>query len=138
MLRPSGAVVLAYHDILPNGHAPFHYAVSLSRFRLHLDVVARLGLTVVPLSEITRRYRSGGSLTGLATVMFDDAIVGVYDLAVAELADRGLPWTLAPVTDRLGVDPAWWPGSRRTMTRREIDEVVAGGAGLAAHTETHP
>ncbi|MCV7227180.1 polysaccharide deacetylase family protein [Mycolicibacterium komossense] len=137
ILSPPGAVVLAYHDILPNGHEPFQYAVSLNHFRLHLDLLSRLRFAIVPLSEITRRHRDGRSLRGLATVMFDDAIIGVHQLAISELTDRRLPWTLAVVTDRLGVEPQWWPGSRRTMTRQELDDAVAAGAELAVHTETH-
>lgn len=132
-----GAVVLAYHDVLADEAPSFEYAVSVSRFRQHLVVLARLGVEVVSLAELSRRHRHGRSLDGLAAVVFDDAVVGVHHLALPELAARGWPATLMPVIDHLGVEPPWWPGSQRTMTRAELVEAVSGGVSLAAHGTSH-
>jgi len=132
-----GAVVLAYHDVLADDAAPFEYAVSLRRFRQQLDVVARMGLAVVTLDEISQRLLEGRDLTGRLAIVFDDALVGVHHRALPELAARGWPATLLPVVDRLGSDPPWWPGSQRTMTEPELVEAVRNGVRLAAHGTTH-
>lgn len=132
-----GAVVLAYHDVLPDGAPLQQYAVSLRRLRQHLAVVARLGLEVVPLRELSGRLVAGQDVSGCAAVVFDDALVGVHRLAVPELAARGWPSTLHPVVDRLGVEPTWWPGSQRTMSWEELAEAAAAGVDLGGHGTTH-
>lgn len=133
----AGAVVLAYHDVLADDAPSFSYAVSRSRLRQQLDVVARLGLTVVTLPELSHRHRTGQPLNGLVSIVFDDALVGVHHVALGELAARGWPATLLPVVERLGADPPWWPGSQRTMTRAELVESVAAGVTLTGHGSTH-
>jgi peptidoglycan/xylan/chitin deacetylase (PgdA/CDA1 family) len=137
--RPAapGAVVLAYHDVLPDDAAGFDYAVPLRRFRAHLEVVARCGLRVVSVSELAGRLASGLDVGGHVALAFDDALVGVHHHALPALAERGWPATLHPVVDRLGVDPPWWPGSRRTMTRSELAEALGNGVEVAAHGATH-
>lgn len=140
----ASAVVLAYHDIVPDRTAPQRYAVRTSTFRRQIDVAVSLGLRFVTLAELSRRLDAaapadpGRSVAGLAAIVFDDGLVGVHETAAPLLADAAIPWTLLPVTERLGVVPGWWPGARRTMTRSEIDEVLAAGATLAGHTATHP
>lgn len=132
-----GAAVLAYHDVLSDDAPHFEYAVSLGRFRQHLDVVSRLGLSVVSLQEISQRLLDGTDLTGLVAIVFDDALVGVHHLALPELAARGWRATLLPVVDQMGTDPPWWPGSQRTMTWPELIEAVHNGIDLAAHGTSH-
>ncbi len=132
-----GGVVLAYHDILSDEASPFEYAVSLRRFRHQLDVVNRMRLAVISLREMSQRLVDGQDLTGRVAIVFDDALVGVHHLALPELADRGWPATLLPVVDQMGRDPAWWPGSQRTMTWLELTEAVHNGVDLAAHGTTH-
>lgn len=133
----AGAMVLAYHNVLADDAPPFEYAVSLRRFRQQLDVVARLGLSVVPLQEISHGLLAGQELTGRVAIVFDDALVGVHHLALPELAGRGWPAALLPVVNRMGTDPPWWPGSQRTMTWAELTEAVDNGISLAAHGTTH-
>lgn len=132
-----GGIVLAYHDILADDAAPFSYAVSISRFRQQLAVVARMRLAVISLREMSERLLNGEELTGRVAVVFDDALVGVHHLAVPELAARGWPSTVLPVVDQMGRDPAWWPGSQRTMTWPELAEAVRNGVDIAAHGTTH-
>lgn len=115
-----GAVVLAYHDVLPDGAPAFPYTVHLSRLRAHLGVVARLGPEVVSLRDLAAAVRTGRDVTGRVALVFDDALIGVHHLALPELAARGWPATLHAVVDRLGVEPPWWPGSQRTMTHAEL------------------
>lgn len=132
-----GGVVLAYHDVVEDVTTAPHYAVTLRRLREHLDVVQRLGLRVISLSELSARQRAGEDVTGSVAVAFDDALVGVHHLALPELAGRGWPATLHPVVGRLGVEPAWWPGSQRTMTWAELQVAVASGFAVGAHGTTH-
>ncbi|MCU1692031.1 MAG: hypothetical protein JWM64_1122 [Frankiales bacterium] len=132
-----GAVVLAYHDVVADDVVPGDYGVTRGRFRTHLRVLERLGLEVVPLQVLAERVRAGTPLRGLATVAFDDALVGVHRHALPELAGRGWPSTLHPVVGALGVDPPWWPGSQRTMTLRELQEAVREGVEVGAHGTTH-
>jgi len=132
-----GGVVLAYHDILADDVAPFEYAVSVRRFRQQLDVVDRMRLAVISLREMSQRFLDGQELTGRVAIVFDDALVGVHHLALPELAGRGWTATVLPVVDQMGRDPAWWPGSQRTMTWPELTEAIRNGVDIAAHGTTH-
>ncbi|MEJ7770695.1 MAG: polysaccharide deacetylase family protein [Geodermatophilaceae bacterium] len=135
---PSAGVVLAYHDVIAAGESPPNpYAVTARALRAQLRLVKRLGLRLVELSEFTDRLLYGAGTAGLASVTFDDALVGVYRHALPILLEEEAPATLLPVTGVLGVRPEWWPGSARTMTRSELDDAVAAGLGIAAHTRTH-
>lgn len=129
-------VVLAYHDIVPDSAHAYPYAVTESTFRHQLDLVEAIGLRPVTLGVFTDRLLSGDA-SGLAAIVFDDALAGVHHRALPHLADRGLPWTLLPVTERLGGPPPWWPEADRTMTLTEIREAVDSGATLCGHTATH-
>lgn len=134
-----GAIVLSYHDVLSDSARPSaaSYAVTQSRLRQQLGVLARMGLVIVSLPDLAQRLTGCEPVDGLAAITFDDALVGVHHYALPELAARGWPATLLPVVDRLGQDPPWWPGSQRTMTRAELAESVAGGITLAAHGARH-
>lgn len=135
-LRGRSGLVLAYHDVLADSEQPYPYAVRESTFLRQLDVVTCLGARFVDLAEFTDRLESGDA-SGLVAVVFDDALVGVHRRAMPALADRGIPWTLLPVTDRCGVSPEWWPEADRTMTLAEVREALDAGAALCAHTATH-
>ncbi len=135
--RGSGAAVLAYHDVVPDDAQPVQYAVTARLFRRHLEVVARAGLEVVTLRALSAALRSGEDVTGRVAVVFDDALVGVHRLAVPALAERGWPATLHPVTEGMGVDPPWWPGSQRVMTWDELAQCCSAGLDLGAHSSTH-
>lgn len=136
-LRPGrSGVVLAYHDVIPDSHAPYPYAVRESTFARQLDAATVLGLRFVTLGEFTDRLEAG-DVSDLAAVVFDDALLGVHQFAMPLLHQRGIPWTLLPVTERTGLVPEWWPGARRTMNRVEIREALDAGATLCGHTATH-
>lgn len=133
-------IVLAYHDIIANDETPYLYAVRAATFIRQLDAVAALGYRFDSFANVAADIIAGRSVGGRAVVQFDDALVGVIRHAAPILAERGIPWTLLPVTERTGVSPDWWPEARgvtRTMTRPEIDEAFAAGAELAGHTATH-
>ena len=129
-------LVLAYHDILPDTGTVYPYAVRESTFLHQLDVVSALGLRPVSLADFTDELFAGDA-SGYVAIVFDDALVGVHRTAMPRLSERGIPWTMLPVTDRTGLKPSWWKMADRTMTRVEIAEALDGGATLCGHTATH-
>ncbi|WP_323793383.1 polysaccharide deacetylase family protein [Nocardioides sp.] len=132
-----GGVVLAYHDVVAGAEVDGPWSVTADQLSTHLRVVRRLGFTFVTLADLTRRTLAGESVDGLAAIAFDDALAGVARNALPILHEQGVPSTLMTVSTAWGNQPAWWPGSDRTMTRAELAEAVGHGVDLAAHTRTH-
>lgn len=130
-------LVMAYHDIIDDSAPPYLYAVRASVFREQVAMVRHLGYQFVHLSELAGTLVAGGSVSGKAAIVFDDALIGVHRNALPVLRERNLPWTLLPVTDHLGVAPPWWREADRTMDLEEIREAVTAGAELCGHTATH-
>jgi len=115
--RPGDALILAYHNIRPDGappsgDQPLH--LSLGRFRDQLDQL-RDGLDVVPLMEL---LDSPPGKRPRAAITFDDAYQGAVTLAVPELVARGLPATIFVTPAFLGGQSFW-------------RDALAGQAGLA-------
>ena len=133
--RAEGAVVLAYHDIRTDGR---DYHVTPSQFRAHLELALTSGLRFVALAALVDAVESGAPVDGLATVTFDDGLVGVAEHAAPILDELGLPATIFAVSDRLGASPDWWEGARRTLSARELREVCsASQLSLGSHSRTH-
>lgn len=137
-LVSDSCLVLAYHDVIGDSSLVYPYAVREKTFRSQLRLVRQLGFEFVTLSTLADALLSGRSVAGLAAVLFDDALRGVHLRASPYLAAESIPWTLLPVTDRLGIAPDWWEPADRTMTRTEVAEAVSAGAELCGHTATHP
>lgn len=103
------ALVLAYHNVLPDGAAPgadrsLH--LPLARFRDQLDVLAATA-TVVPLDELLEP-NAATSLRPRVAITFDDAYAGAVTSALPELERRGLPATMFVTPGMLGGDGFWW------------------------------
>ena len=88
------ALVLAYHNVLPDGAAPVgERALHISQhcFAEQLDHIVKVA-DVVPLgnlftpSSLDQRPR--------VVITFDDAYVGAVTVGVTELCQRGLPATI--------------------------------------------
>ena len=102
----SRVLVLAYHNIVPNGetadgdwnlHLPQH------EFALHLDTIGRTH-DVVPLASIfdpPTRARPRVAIT------FDDAYAGALHAGLRELERRGMPSTIFVAPGLLG-RVTWW------------------------------
>ncbi|HEX2781676.1 MAG TPA: polysaccharide deacetylase family protein [Gemmatimonadaceae bacterium] len=106
--RRGRALVLAYHNIVPNGerargelslHLPQH------AFGEQLDFI-RAEFDVVPLHSITRP-RPAGACDAVA-ITFDDAYRGAMTAGVDELARRGLPATVFVAPAFVGGRTFWW------------------------------
>ena len=111
LLRAVGdgdAVVLAYHNIVPEGEpAGGDPSLHLPRadFAAQLDLLAR-SHRVVELATLLREGGDDG--TPLAAITIDDAYRGAMTAGLAELEARGLPCTVFVAPDLLGVDATWW------------------------------
>jgi peptidoglycan/xylan/chitin deacetylase (PgdA/CDA1 family) len=113
--------------------------VSPARLRSQLGFLADRGVRFVALDELVAAFLAGRSTDRWVAVTFDDALVGVHRHGVEILADLGVPATVFVVSRRFGTaQPAWYPGSDRTMTESELREVIESGVTVGSHTRTHP
>lgn len=136
--EPPGAVVFAYHNVDDDAGATDLYSVTPARLRAQLGAAQRAGVRFIDLGELTGKFLAGDSLDGLGAVAFDDGLVGVHHHALPVLVELRVPATVFVVTDVVGSSPPWWPNMARTMTRRELEEVMAADIRVAAHSRTHP
>jgi len=103
------SLILAYHNIVPDGEAPGgDVAVHLpaASFREELDLLGELA-EVVPLENVLSGTEGRGSRPRVA-ITFDDAYVGALTVGLALLREREMPATIfvAPqFTDGRGF---WW------------------------------
>lgn len=108
-LSPQHDVVLAYHNIVPEGtevegDASLH--LSQARFGRQLE---RLMQTheVVPLDHLLD-VPAGSNTRPRAAITLDDGYRGAVTAGVQELARRGLPATLFVVPAAVGARSFWW------------------------------
>jgi peptidoglycan/xylan/chitin deacetylase (PgdA/CDA1 family) len=135
-LRRGSRIVLAYHNIVPDGEAPagertLH--LPLERFREQLDALQR-SHDVVSLPELlepSRKHRRP-----VAAITFDDAYRGCLTLALPELERRGLPSTVFVTPGLLGSAGCWWDqlasprtGSQDPREREHLLTALKGDAG---------
>ena len=107
--RQRGArLVLAYHNVVLNrpspnpGEASLHLAFD--GFRRQLDAIEVSGFDVVSLGS----PEPDPDATPQVVITFDDAYFGSLELAVPELARRGLPATVFVAPGILGRSTMWW------------------------------
>ncbi|HEV2150159.1 MAG TPA: polysaccharide deacetylase family protein [Longimicrobiaceae bacterium] len=105
--RRTGAVVLAYHNIVPDGESwegdrSLH--LPQREFARQLDLVQRTH-DVVPLSSLSAAPRGGRPRV---VITFDDAYQGAVTAGVEELSRRGLPATIFVTPGFLGGMSFWW------------------------------
>ncbi|MFO7261781.1 MAG: polysaccharide deacetylase family protein [bacterium] len=108
-IRARGGIVLAYHNIVPEGEEPagdrsLHLPVE--EFRAQLDALVETH-EVVPLDEVLRP-RPGRSPKPRVAITFDDAYRGAVTCGVAELWARGLPATVFVAPAFVGGKTFWW------------------------------
>ncbi len=107
--RRGRRLVLAYHNIVPDGHAAggdrsLHLPQQL--FAAQLDTVMRRH-EVVPLPELLETSAEA-SRRGRVAITFDDAYRGAVTAGTQELAKRGLPATIFVTPHFLGGGSFWW------------------------------
>lgn len=97
---------------------------------------------VVSLGELLQTVASGGDLSGLLVITFDDGYKDNYELAAKELVRLGLPACFFLVTNFISSDliPSWdAKRSIRTrwMTWDDVRALHAQGFEIGAHTMNH-
>lgn len=110
------ALVLAYHNIIPDdaeltGDKALH--LRLGNFTRQLDVLAGT-CQIIPLDALLAGTRSDQG--PVVAITFDDAYRGAVELALPELARRGMPSTMFVAPGLLGAASFWW------------DEIAVSGA----------
>lgn len=107
-MRAGDVLILAYHNIVPEGEAVGgDRSLHLPRreFARQLDVLVRTH-RVIRLSDVA--LEGATSDRPLAVVTFDDAYRGAVAAGLSELADRDLPSTMFVAPGRLGDRSFWW------------------------------
>ncbi len=106
--RRSSALVLAYHNIVPDGERPvgdLSLHLPQASFSAQLDLLASTH-DIVSLDEAVRPV--DGSARPRAAITFDDAYRGAVRAGVPELARRGLPATIFVAPAFVGGGTFWW------------------------------
>lgn len=146
--RGAGTLVLAYHNVVPEGGSgggdrSLH--LPQREFARQLDLVQRTH-DVVPLSQLAAPPRGRRPRV---VITFDDAYRGAVTAGVAELSRRGLPATIFVTPGFVGGRAFWWDSLSRpgeglppelrdrglTVLRGRDDEIRRWAAeqGVAAH-----
>lgn len=106
--RRGRTLILAYHNIIPDGEAvPGETSLHLRRaaFSRQLDVLME-SHEIVPLGVC---LDSGGNRDRPRVVItFDDAYRGALTIGLSEIARRGLPATVFVAPGLLGGTRPWW------------------------------
>jgi peptidoglycan/xylan/chitin deacetylase (PgdA/CDA1 family) len=105
--RLGQSIVLAYHNIVPDGYPP---AGDASLHLPRADFAAQLAFLsrrcrVVELGEV---LQSRPSNTPSVAITFDDGYRGALRFGVEELVKRGLPATFFVAPSLLGDRSLWW------------------------------
>ena len=100
-------LVLAYHDVVPDGNAlsgNINLHLPQREFAHQLDILVRTH-DVVPIDMLLTHPSSSDRPRAIIT--FDDAYAGALTAGVDELARRGMPATIFVAPALLGSTP-WW------------------------------
>ena len=138
--RRGDVLVLAYHDIVPDGETPsgdLSLHLPQARFAEQLDALVRTH-DVIALEEAVANRRRAGHRPA-AVITFDDAYQGAVTAGVAELARRGLPATIFVATAYVGGGDFWWDalaardgGLPATVRARALTELAGADAAIRA------
>ncbi|HEX6052850.1 MAG TPA: polysaccharide deacetylase family protein [Gemmatimonadaceae bacterium] len=115
--RVSGRVlVLAYHNIVPDGEPPagdLANHLPLSRFVTQVDLLEQTH-DVIPLEEaLLPSSEARGRGRPRVAITFDDAYGGAVEHGIGELVRRGLPATIFVAPAFLGGHSFWWDALAR-------------------------
>jgi len=110
--RSNRVLILAYHDIIPDGFEAIGDRSLHLRQRSFASQLDRLGEThdVVPLAVGLDALSLSANTSGRprAAITFDDAYSGALTAGVEELRVRGLPATVFVTPSFLGGGTFWW------------------------------
>lgn len=106
-LRHDTVAVVAYHNVVPEdqaGRGDTSLHLPLQRFLRQVDQLSRTHEVV----DIRTVARDGPRDRPTAVITFDDAYHGAVNLALPELAQRGLPAVIFVSPGLLGTQSTWW------------------------------
>ncbi|HEX6134056.1 MAG TPA: polysaccharide deacetylase family protein [Longimicrobiales bacterium] len=118
------ALILAYHNIVPEGEAVAGDAslhLPQRRFADQLDVLGRIA-DVVPLTDVLAEAR-GAARRPRVALTFDDATQGMITAGVDELARRGLPATVFVPPAFVGGRSFWWDAIAKALDGSLADDM---------------
>ena len=93
-------VVLQYHHIADD--TPHSTSTKISLFKEQMNLIARLGLKVVPLRKATLNALAGeGSGRNQVAITFDDSLRSIYTTALPILEKHQYPFTVFINTDAI-------------------------------------
>jgi peptidoglycan/xylan/chitin deacetylase (PgdA/CDA1 family) len=125
----SNAVVLAYQRFGNHHHSMY---VSEDRFRAHLDYLESNGFHVWPLARIVRRLRTGQPIPDkTVAITIDDTHPSVYNIAYRLLREKGYPFTVFVVPDKVDQIPLG------NISWDQMREMKQHGASFANHSINH-
>lgn len=129
VVHGSNAVVLAYQRFGDQHHSMY---VSEDRFRAHLDYLESNGFHVWPLTRIVRRLRTGQPIPDkTVAITIDDTHPSVYTIAYRLLREKGYPFTVFVVPDKVDQIP------RGNISWDQMREMQQHGASFANHSINH-
>jgi peptidoglycan/xylan/chitin deacetylase (PgdA/CDA1 family) len=99
-------VIALYHRVAPEPNV-LYTPLHPRNFDEHCAVLKR-SFSVIPLSELIERHRTGRSLAGYCSITFDEGYRDFRDHALPILEAHGLPATQFVITDCLETGRAPW------------------------------
>jgi peptidoglycan/xylan/chitin deacetylase (PgdA/CDA1 family) len=136
--------ILMYHSVGVTLSAAYgRWVVSPARFARHMALLTAQGYVPLSVSAFVAARGSMGAMPSRPVVItFDDGLSDFATGALPILARHGFPATLFVVTGYVGASAAWLQpigeGQRPMLGWSEIDDLVAAGVEIGAHSHTHP
>ena len=133
-----------YHDVVDGELCPDSptYAVTLGRFRQHLDILNKGGFRTLTFAEFFRTLR--GEIehpSRFVLLTFDDGYKSFSDTVVPELVRRSMKATVFIAVNAIGTENYWDAhlGGPLTplMDEQDIRSVMAAGMELGIHGWEH-
>jgi peptidoglycan/xylan/chitin deacetylase (PgdA/CDA1 family) len=133
------AVIVTYHAI-DTGASPL--CVDPTIFRAHLESILERGWRTATITELGDALRDGELPDRTIALTFDDGFASVVDVAVPELAARGLSATVFCVAGHLGGSNDWPTdragGYQASLADADaLREAAAAGLEIGSHGYRH-
>lgn len=134
--------ILMYHSISAEeeGHVHPYYRLCTPpwRFAEQIDFLRQNNFSVVSLSDLMDRLRTGGTVVDNCVVLtFDDGYADFYSQAVPVLSVHGFTATVFLATEYVGEAPRAFKG-KPCLTWTQVRELRDAGFSFGSHTVNHP
>jgi peptidoglycan/xylan/chitin deacetylase (PgdA/CDA1 family) len=123
--------ILGYHDFSET-EPETAMRIRTSKFRMQMEVIRQLGLTVISLNDFIAWKNGAGDIPEKSILItLDDGWKSVYTDAFPILKEFGYPFTLYLYKNYVD-------GGGKALTTPMIREMLAAGATLGSHSVSHP